>query len=79
LARLYGDLGGSVTYVGKPHRPIYDVIRARLQQLAGRRLDGADILAVGDGLPTDVTGACREGFDLLFITQGIHADDFGPS
>lgn len=77
LARLYGDMGGAVTYVGKPHRPIYDVVRARLAKLLGRAVAPGDILAVGDGLPTDVTGARQEGFDLLFVTNGIHAADFG--
>lgn len=78
LARLYGEMGGAVTYVGKPHRPIYDVVRARLARLAGRHLSGHEILAIGDGLPTDVAGARQEGLDLLFITNGIHAADFGP-
>jgi HAD superfamily hydrolase (TIGR01459 family) len=77
LARLYAELGGAVTYVGKPHRPIYDAVRARLRDLTGRDLAGRDILAVGDGLPTDVAGARAEGFDLLFVTNGIHAAEFG--
>jgi HAD superfamily hydrolase (TIGR01459 family) len=78
LARLYAEMGGAVTYVGKPHRPIYDVVRARLARLVGRHLNGHEILAIGDGLPTDVTGARQEGLDLLFVTNGIHAADFGP-
>lgn len=77
LAALYAGMGGAVTYVGKPHRPIYDVVRARLAKLLGRATAPGDILAVGDGLPTDVAGARLEGFDLLFITNGIHAADFG--
>ena len=32
---------------------------------------------VGDGLPTDITGANRQGLDVLFITDGIHAHDLG--
>jgi HAD superfamily hydrolase (TIGR01459 family) len=78
LAKLYAEMGGVVTYVGKPHRPIYDAVRARLAPLLGRPVAAADILAVGDGLPTDVAGARDEGFSLLFVTAGIHAADFGP-
>ena len=77
LAALYAEMGGAVTYVGKPHRPIYDVVRGRLAKLLGRPAAPGDILAVGDGLPTDVAGARLEGFDLLFVTNGIHAADFG--
>jgi ribonucleotide monophosphatase NagD (HAD superfamily) len=36
------------------------------------------VLAIGDGLPTDVRGGHGRGFDVLFVTGGIHADDFGP-
>ena len=30
LARLYEEMGGGALYFGKPHRPIYDLARARL-------------------------------------------------
>ncbi|MDR3493590.1 MAG: TIGR01459 family HAD-type hydrolase [Ancalomicrobiaceae bacterium] len=77
LARLYVELGGSVDLLGKPHSPIYARARARLDVLAGRPLQTSEVLAIGDGLPTDGRGAIAEGLDLLFITAGIHAADFG--
>jgi ribonucleotide monophosphatase NagD (HAD superfamily) len=30
------------------------------------------VLAIGDGLPTDVAGAHAQGIDCLFIAGGIH-------
>ena len=34
-------------------------------------------LAIGDGLPTDITGANAHGIDVLFITNGIHQHELG--
>jgi len=39
-------------------------------------IDPARVLAVGDGMPTDVRGALSEGLDLLYISAGIHARDY---
>ncbi|MCV0424630.1 MAG: TIGR01459 family HAD-type hydrolase [Roseibium sp.] len=79
LARLYEDLGGDVTILGKPHTPIYKVAMKRLEGLVGEDLAKEEVLAVGDGLPTDIRGAVAQDIDVLFITAGIHASDFGPS
>jgi HAD superfamily hydrolase (TIGR01459 family) len=73
IADLYKELGGRAVLAGKPHRPIYDAARAKLAELGARRT-----LAIGDGLPTDIRGACENGLDALFVTGGIHAADFGP-
>ena len=73
LAGLYREIGGEAILVGKPHRPIYEAARARLVELGGTRT-----LAIGDGLPTDIRGAVENGFDVLFVTAGIHGPDFGP-
>ncbi len=74
LARLYEDLGGEAILAGKPHAPIYDAARKKLAELGGKKL-----LAVGDGLPTDIRGAVDNGLPALFVTGGIHAADFGPA
>lgn len=79
LARLYEDLGGTVSIVGKPHAPIYKAAVERLGSARGQAMDKNDILAIGDGLPTDIRGACSQGIDVLFVTAGIHAADFGPT
>lgn len=79
LARLYEDLGGDVIILGKPHAPIYTAAMERLSQLAGTEVAKEDVLAIGDGLPTDIRGAVSQDIAVLFITAGIHASDFGPS
>lgn len=77
LARLYEEMGGRVIYFGKPYGPIYDVARTRLAGLAGRAVDDRRILAVGDGIATDIKGAIDTGIDALFITGGIAATHVG--
>lgn len=74
LAQRYAALGGETIIVGKPHAPIYEAARARLAERGARK-----ILAVGDGLPTDIRGAHDAGLDALFVTGGIHEADFGPA
>jgi HAD superfamily hydrolase (TIGR01459 family) len=75
LADLYAELGGTVIMAGKPHPMIYDLARTAAAQLLDRPLDPKRILAIGDGIPTDVLGANREELDVLFVAAGIHARD----
>ena len=77
IADLYAMLGGRVTWYGKPHEAIY---RHVLHRAGDPPKD--EVLAVGDGLQTDVLGAARMGFDTVFVTGGINAgepfpEDFG--
>ena len=74
LALLAQELGGTMHHFGKPHAPIY--ARA-LAEVHARAPDAQRTLVVGDGLPTDITGANRQGLDVLFITDGIHAEEMG--
>jgi HAD superfamily hydrolase (TIGR01459 family) len=75
LAAAYEELGGKVFYFGKPHPPIYDLARRRLSALIGKS-DPA-ILAIGDGIATDIMGGVAEDLDTLFVTGGIAAAEFG--
>jgi HAD superfamily hydrolase (TIGR01459 family) len=72
LARRYEELGGPVIYAGKPYAPIYDRALALAEQIRGARLDKHRVLAIGDGMRTDIVGATRAGLDVLFVTGGIH-------
>jgi ribonucleotide monophosphatase NagD (HAD superfamily) len=74
LAKLYTEMGGESLYFGKPHPPIYDLARARLTQMDVSVPDSR-ILAVGDGVFTDVQGALGENLDCLFITGGLARDE----
>ncbi|MEL6296688.1 MAG: TIGR01459 family HAD-type hydrolase [Pseudomonadota bacterium] len=72
LAQLYTEMGGESLYFGKPHPPIYDLARRRLAAL-GTDVPDSAILAIGDGVHTDVRGGMGEDFDTLFITGGLAA------
>ncbi|WP_082490647.1 TIGR01459 family HAD-type hydrolase [Aureimonas sp. Leaf454] len=72
LARDYVALGGEVRMAGKPHAPIYAVAEER----AGVS-DRSRILAVGDGLNTDIRGANAAGIDALLVVGGIHGEELG--
>ncbi|MBO6898810.1 MAG: TIGR01459 family HAD-type hydrolase [Shimia sp.] len=72
LAKLYTEMGGESLYFGKPHPPIYDLARRRLSAL-GVTIADEDILAIGDGPHTDISGAMGENIDSLFITGGLAA------
>jgi len=72
LARRYEDLGGSVVYGGKPHGPIYDWALTLAERARGGPIEKLHVLAIGDGMKTDIAGATRAGLDALFVTGGIH-------
>ncbi|MEM9716294.1 MAG: TIGR01459 family HAD-type hydrolase [Pseudomonadota bacterium] len=71
IAEAYKDMGGEAHYFGKPHAPIYELARKRLATIAGHEIANEDILAIGDGIRTDIAGASGEGIDALFITGGL--------
>lgn len=73
LADIYMAFGGEVIMAGKPYAPIYDLCYQALDKVAGYPVDKSRILAIGDGLPTDVLGANGQALDLIFIAAGIHA------
>lgn len=76
LAADYEQMGGEVIYAGKPHAAIYDLSREEAVALRGEAIPNDAVLAIGDGIRTDLKGAVFQGIDCLFITGGIHAADF---
>ncbi|UDL91328.1 TIGR01459 family HAD-type hydrolase [Mesorhizobium sp. PAMC28654] len=79
LARDYAHLGGRTLIAGKPHAPIYEVALAEVADILGRPVERKEVLAIGDGMMTDVKGAADNGFDVLYVSGGIHARDYGDS
>jgi HAD superfamily hydrolase (TIGR01459 family) len=77
LADRYGALGGEVLYAGKPYPPIYQDALARAQSALGRDVPRDRVLAIGDSIRTDLKGARAFGLDCLFVTAGIHSEEFG--
>jgi HAD superfamily hydrolase (TIGR01459 family) len=76
IAELYRELGGEVIFYGKPHRPIYERAMALVAERRGHATELRRVLAIGDSVRTDLTGARGFGIDCLFVTRGIHAEDF---
>jgi len=66
IADRYIELGGRVEYYGKPYPAIY----RHAMSLAGEPAPD-DVLAIGDGLHTDILGAARMGFACVYVTGGI--------
>jgi HAD superfamily hydrolase (TIGR01459 family) len=77
VAALYATLGGHVTYAGKPHRPIYDAAFAAIERLAGKPIAPDHVIAIGDGIKTDIAGAAVAGVRSVFIASGIHVGAAG--
>jgi HAD superfamily hydrolase (TIGR01459 family) len=72
LAVRYQAMGGAVVYHGKPYPSVYHQC-FRLIGIADR----SRLLAIGDGLRTDVKGANLMGIDSVLLSAGIHVDDLG--
>jgi len=66
LAEIFKKLGGKVIYFGKPHPEIYKFCIKKDEK----------VLIIGDNIRTDIKGANNMKFDSLFITNGIHKDEF---
>jgi HAD superfamily hydrolase (TIGR01459 family) len=77
LAAVYETLGGKVIYAGKPHVPVYELALETAGRLAGETLDRERVLAIGDGLKTDIAGAGSFGIDSVFVASGLHAPGEG--
>ena len=76
VAELYRELGGEVTFYGKPHRPIYERAMALAAERRGHAPPLDRVLAIGDSVRTDLTGALGFGINCLFVTRGIHSEEF---
>jgi HAD superfamily hydrolase (TIGR01459 family) len=75
LAADYQALGGVVAYAGKPYLPIYDMAFAFIGKLKGEPVPRERILAIGDGIATDIKGAAAAGIDSIYVASGVHATD----
>ncbi len=66
IAALYEELGGKVTWVGKPYPRIY----AEAARLIG---NPRPILCIGDSAEHDIAGGRNAGFETLLVLQGVSA------
>jgi len=72
LAALYEKQGGRVLYAGKPYAPIYLLALETVDLLAKREVPRSEILAIGDGVNTDIAGAAGLGIGSVFVASGLH-------
>ena len=71
VARRYEEMGGKAIYVGKPHRPVYELC---LKELGG--LPREALLGIGDSLEHDIAGGNGIGIDTALLSHGVHRDAF---
>jgi HAD superfamily hydrolase (TIGR01459 family) len=69
LAARYAEMGGRVTYIGKPHAPIFT---AALTQLG--HPDPTRVVMIGDSLDHDIAGGRKAGIRTVLIASGVHRD-----
>ena len=71
LALEYQKMGGKVVYFGKPYHLVYEQV-FKMFLIEGKTRE-AKILAIGDGLETDILGANNNGIDSALVAGGILA------
>jgi HAD superfamily hydrolase (TIGR01459 family) len=72
IAAAYEQVGGTVLYAGKPHLPAYDLAYELIAKAKGAPVPKDRILAIGDGLKTDIKGAANAGLRCVFVASAIH-------
>ncbi len=66
VAQVFESLGGKVVYFGKPYKEVYNLCFSNEEK----------VLAIGDNLRTDIKGANNLNIDSLFISNGVHRNEF---
>lgn len=67
IANIYLDLGGQVSYYGKPYQEFYQKIWEKIG-----KPNKKSILAMGDSFETDIKGACNFDIDSALVLTGVH-------
>lgn len=68
IAEAYAEMGGEVTWIGKPYPQIYAMA---LEELGGP--DPAQVLCIGDSPAHDIRGGRGAGMATALVRTGIHA------
>ena len=72
IAQLYEQMGGTVIYAGKPHLPVYERAFEMVREAARRPVARERMLAIGDGVHTDMLGAANAGLRAVFVASPVH-------
>jgi HAD superfamily hydrolase (TIGR01459 family) len=68
IAELYEELGGQVTWIGKPYPHIYEFAMSRLGDSLPDR-----VVAIGDSIEHDIAGGTAAGLRTVLVLSGILA------
>ncbi len=77
VAGRYREHGGKTVVVGKPFPAIYELALRAIAEVAGHPVPRGETIAIGDGVATDIRGANDAGITAIFISEGVHAGEFG--
>tara|TARA_B100002019_G_scaffold244369_1_gene221315 strand:- start:222 stop:1028 length:807 start_codon:yes stop_codon:yes gene_type:complete len=66
VAKVFEQLGGKVIYFGKPYETVYKMCFEKNER----------VLVIGDNLRTDIKGANSLNFDCIYISEGVHRDEY---
>ncbi len=69
IARRYEDFGGVVSYIGKPHKPIFHHCIKLLQE---KNIYPGDTVMIGDTMAHDILGAASVEIDTCLVKCGLH-------
>jgi len=78
IAQAYESMGGEVIYSGKPYLPAYELALGTLNNALQRDIPKERILAIGDGVLTDIKGAAAAGIRSVYIASGVHLERGRP-
>lgn len=77
LAQEYEKIGGKTYYYGKPYQKVYQMLYDIITKDQSTKIDKKKILAIGDGIETDIKGAKDFGIDSALVTGGILCNQLG--
>ncbi len=77
LAREYEKIGGQTHYYGKPFTKVYQMLYDLIAKDQPNPISKNKILAIGDGMETDIKGANDFGIDSALVTGGILCNQLG--
>ena len=66
VAKVFEESRGRSSLFGKPHKEVYNMCFESNEK----------VLAIGDNLRTDIKGANNLNIDCIFISDGVHRDEF---
>lgn len=75
LAKIYSTMGGNSLIAGKPHSAIYELAYSKLKG----EIHKNEILAIGDGLLTDIKGAVNYDLDAIYVLNGVNKEQLVKS